>query len=103
MPPTSLPRLFTTARTAPRSIALTSKRTLTSTIARPQDYKSTLLDKDAVNPTSSEYSKSGGDQQAAHEDVAFDPETTSPETQHDKASQSKSVRFQLKPRDPTQC
>lgn len=35
--------------------------------------------KDDLNPTSTEYSKSGGDSAAAHTGAAFDPQTTRPE------------------------
>lgn len=36
-------------------------------------------DKDSLNPQSTEYSKSGSDDQAAHSDAAFNPNKTSPE------------------------
>ncbi|CAG5136914.1 uncharacterized protein ALTATR162_LOCUS8 [Alternaria atra] len=36
-------------------------------------------DKDSLNPRSTEYSKSGSDDGAAHSDAAFDPKKTSPE------------------------
>ncbi|KAI5369818.1 hypothetical protein Slin15195_G006960 [Septoria linicola] len=44
-------------------------------------------DKDSINTTSNEYSKSAGDGQAAAEDTAFDPSKTSPESQHESARQ----------------
>lgn len=36
-------------------------------------------DKDSINTTSNEYSKSGSDDEAAHTDAAFNPNQTSPE------------------------
>ncbi|KAF2209241.1 hypothetical protein CERZMDRAFT_91374 [Cercospora zeae-maydis SCOH1-5] len=44
-------------------------------------------DKDSINTTSNEYSKSAGDGQAAGEGTAFDPTQTSPESQHESARQ----------------
>ncbi|PPJ55773.1 hypothetical protein CBER1_01562 [Cercospora berteroae] len=44
-------------------------------------------DKDSINTTSNEYSKSSGDGQAAEEGTAFDPNQTSPESQHESARQ----------------
>lgn len=38
-------------------------------------------DKDSLKPISTEYSKSGSDDAAAHDDAAFDPNQTSPETE----------------------
>lgn len=47
-----------------------------------QDKKDDLMDKDSINTTSTEYSKSGGgDAGAAQTDHAFDPSSTSPEGQ----------------------
>ncbi|KAI9718470.1 MAG: hypothetical protein M1828_006715 [Chrysothrix sp. TS-e1954] len=44
------------------------------------DKKEDLMDKDSINTTSSEYSKTGaGDGGAAHEEGAFDPGSTNPE------------------------
>lgn len=37
-------------------------------------------DKDSLKPVSTEYSKSGSDDEAAHSDAAFDPNKTSPES-----------------------
>jgi len=50
-------------------------------------YKNTQ-DKDTIKTDSNEYSKSGGDGAAARqtEDIAFNPDKTSPEEQHDAAS-----------------
>ncbi|KAM3415238.1 hypothetical protein BST61_g8769 [Cercospora zeina] len=44
-------------------------------------------DKDSINTTSNEYSKSAGDGQAAGGGAAFDPKQTSPESQHESARQ----------------
>ena len=42
-------------------------------------------DKDSINTEASEYSKSGTDDAAARADsTAFDPDTTSPEAQHEQ-------------------
>jgi len=38
-------------------------------------------DKDSLKPRSTEYSKSGSDDGAAHSDTAFDPNQTRPETE----------------------
>lgn len=67
---------------------------------RPISYTSTRFarkdtqDKDDLKPEPNEYSKSGSDDAAARtSDTAFDPNTTSPEAQHDKAAgESKEVR-----------
>jgi len=56
-------------------------------IARPQFFSTTptrfaqkdAQDKDSLKPRSTEYSKSGSDDAAAHSDAAFDPNKTSPE------------------------
>ncbi|KAI8931572.1 hypothetical protein NX059_011226 [Plenodomus lindquistii] len=42
-------------------------------------------DKDSLKPTSTEYSKSGSDDSAAHSDAAFNPNTTSPEAAEETA------------------
>lgn len=48
--------------------------------ANDASKKSNLLDKDAINTSSNEYSKSGGgDAEIAHSDAAFDPGETGPE------------------------
>ncbi|EDU49620.1 hypothetical protein PtrSN002B_007343 [Pyrenophora tritici-repentis] len=56
-------------------------------IARPQFFSTTpsrfaqkdAQDKDSLKPRSTEYSKSGSDDSAAHSDAAFNPNKTSPE------------------------
>ncbi|KAL1388917.1 hypothetical protein HDK64DRAFT_270923 [Phyllosticta capitalensis] len=54
-------------------------RTLSSTARNLLPTKD-AQDKDSLNPTSTEYSKSGGDNAAAHTpDAAFNPNKTSPE------------------------
>lgn len=56
--------------------------------SRPRFPAKNDQDKDSIRPVSDEYSKSGGDQNAAKatEDIAFSPNKTSPEEQHDAAS-----------------
>lgn len=44
-------------------------------------------DKDSIDTTSNEYSKSGGDDQAAQESAAFDPSKTSPESESQSAAE----------------
>ncbi|KAF1832807.1 hypothetical protein BDW02DRAFT_570621 [Decorospora gaudefroyi] len=44
-------------------------------------------DKDSLKPRSTEYSKSGSDDGAAHSDAAFDPKQTSPEEAERTAEQ----------------
>lgn len=44
-------------------------------------------DKDSIDTTSNEYSKSGGDNQAAQESAAFDPSKTSPESESQSAAE----------------
>ena len=56
-------------------------------IARPQFFSTIpprfaqkdAQDKDSLKPRSTEYSKSGSDDSAAHSDAAFNPDKTSPE------------------------
>jgi hypothetical protein len=60
-----------------------------SSIVRPRFISSTITrsaqkdsqDKDSLKPRSTEYSKSGSDDGAAHSDTAFDPNQTKPETE----------------------
>ena len=71
----------------PKSKSLPTTRFLPFSTSRTHslaEAKDALQDKDALNPTSTEYSQTspGGDANAAHTDVAFDPQTTSPEGQH---------------------
>lgn len=89
MPSTRLlPPLLRVTRSAPSTARFSSllprataaRRTLTTTTARLATKET--QDKDSLKPVSSEYSKSGGDDAAAHSDAAFDPSTTKPEEQH---------------------
>ncbi|KAE9992711.1 hypothetical protein Vi05172_g12084 [Venturia inaequalis] len=45
-------------------------------------------DKDSLKPRATEYSKSGSDDAAAHDDVAFDPNQTKPETEQKNMGES---------------
>lgn len=62
-------------------------RPTTSHVTRPQFLSTTSVraatkgaeDKDTLKPVSTEYSKSGSDDSAAHSDAAFNPNTTKPE------------------------
>lgn len=45
-------------------------------------------DKDSLKPRATEYSKSGSDDAAAHEDAAFDPKQTKPETEQKNMGES---------------
>ncbi|KAF2472511.1 uncharacterized protein BDR25DRAFT_161451, partial [Lindgomyces ingoldianus] len=70
----------------PSSLPLTS-RFLSSSPPHLYARKDTQ-DKDSLNPTSTEYSKSGSDDAAAaSEDAAFNPNKTSPE--HEKSTAGK--------------
>ena len=60
-------------------------------------------DKDSINRESTEYSKSGTDDQTANEaDAAFDPNLTRPEAEEEKAGEGKAVNKPfISPRRPT--
>jgi hypothetical protein len=45
-------------------------------------------DKDSLKPRATEYSKSGSDDAAAHDDAAFDPNQTKPETERKNMGES---------------
>ncbi|KAF1925993.1 uncharacterized protein M421DRAFT_7494 [Didymella exigua CBS 183.55] len=47
--------------------------------SRPLFARKSAEDKDSINTSSNEYSKSGSDDAAAHTDAAFNPNQTSPE------------------------
>jgi hypothetical protein len=49
--------------------------------ANDREKKSSLLDREAVNTESNEYSKSGSDSGAAHDDPAFETGRTDPESE----------------------
>jgi hypothetical protein len=69
---------YTNARTLTRfARPATSPRFLTTsrTLFAAKDTQ----DKDSLHPQSTEYSKSGSDDAAAHSDAAFNPKKTSPE------------------------
>lgn len=76
-------------QTRPRARILLAHNTRTITTSplcrdkteNDSDKKANLLDKDAMNTSSNEYSKSAGDAEVAHTDAAFDPGNTSPEGQ----------------------
>lgn len=48
-------------------------------------------DKDSLKPRATEYSKSGSDDAAAHEDAAFDPNQTEPETEQKNMGESENT------------
>lgn len=68
-PTRSLARVARTQFSQPRFLSTT----------RPLFARKGAEDKDSINTTSNEYSKSGSDDAAAHTDAAFDPNQTSPE------------------------
>ena len=68
-PTRSLARAARIQCAAPRFISST----------RPTFAKKDAQDKDSIDTSSNEYSKSGSDNAAAHTDAAFDPRKTSPE------------------------
>lgn len=73
-----------------RPTSIRQCRTMHNTAFRRQeDKKDDLMDKDSMNTTSTEYSKSGGDQQASQDGTAFDPSKTSPESQLGQEEESK--------------
>lgn len=55
--------------------------------SRPLFLQKDAQDKDSIQTTSNEYSKSGSDDAAAHTDAAFDPKQTSPEAAEASAEQ----------------
>ncbi|KAB8346367.1 hypothetical protein FH972_023409 [Carpinus fangiana] len=72
---------FIQRRTA-TPMLLTSNRLIQTTRVSREASKDDNMDKDALNPESNEFSKTGGgDQAAAHEPEAFDPNNTTPEGQ----------------------
>jgi hypothetical protein len=76
-PTRSLARAARTQYIAPRFLSTT----------RPTFLQKEAQDKDSLKPTSTEYSKSGSDDAAAHTDAAFDPSKTSPEASEASAEQ----------------
>ena len=62
---------------APFTSAIVRHRFLSSTSTR--FAQKDAQDKDSLKPRSTEYSKSGSDDGAAHSDAAFNPSKTSPE------------------------
>lgn len=87
MLPSTLRRSFLRPQCHASRYALATRHYQT-TSGRLYAYKDDQ-DKDSLNPHSTEYSKSGGDQAAAEatENAAFDPSKTSPESQHESARQ----------------
>ncbi|KAF7191321.1 hypothetical protein HII31_07344 [Pseudocercospora fuligena] len=86
MLPSTMRRSFLHPRIGASRYALATRQYQT-TSRRLYAYKDDQ-DKDSLNPHSTEYSKSGGDQAAAAtENAAFDPSKTSPEEQHESARQ----------------
>ena len=65
----SLARITRTQITQPRFLST----------SRPLFLQKDAQDKDSIQTTSTEYSKSGSDDAVAHTDAAFDPNETSPE------------------------
>lgn len=61
---------------------------------RGNDSQKDSQDKDTINTETTEYSKSGTDDSAAHEKVAFDPKTTSPEQEKIDAGKENKVSIQ---------
>ena len=83
--PLPLPRPNQPLYARARARALTS--TTTSLFPRKDSQ-----DKDSMSTEATEYSKSGNDDMAAkEEEAAFDPELTSPESQHKKAEEGNGV------------
>jgi len=57
---------------------MSQPRFLSTTV--PRFASKDAQDKDSLKPRSTEYSKSGSDDAAAHSDAAFNPDKTSPES-----------------------
>lgn len=75
-----LRHLLLRPRASPRTIAPLARARLHTSVRLLA--KDNLMDKDAIDVTSTEYAKTGGgDQSVAHEGAAFDPKNTSPEGQ----------------------
>ncbi|KAK1994214.1 hypothetical protein LX36DRAFT_584778 [Colletotrichum falcatum] len=64
--------------------AVTRSRTFAGAAARQHAYKDTQ-DRESLNPGGTEGTKTGRDSEVAHEDGAFDPSTTRPETEKEEA------------------
>ncbi|KAK1988116.1 hypothetical protein LZ30DRAFT_777128 [Colletotrichum cereale] len=69
------------AATAP---AATRRRTFAGAAARRHAYKDTQ-DRESLNPSATEGTKTGRDSDVAHEEGAFDPSTTRPAAEKDEA------------------
>lgn len=91
------------------TLALLARRTTTTTLRplRPSQLRSftsarspllaakDTMDKDSINTRSTEYSKTGGDDAAAHESGAFDPSETRPEAEEASGASGKKVSSSL--------
>ena len=78
--------MFSLRSIARTPIALrTATRRPLSTSTRFSFPRKDNQDKDSINTESTEYSKTGGDQQSAHSKAAFDPNTTDPDQQVNEA------------------
>lgn len=60
-------------------------------------------DKDSLKPRATEYSKSGSDDAAAHDDAAFDPNQTKPETEQKNMGESDNPTVSRHPIDIERC
>ena len=71
--------------------------------SRPVFAAKQTQDKDSLNPISTEYSKSGSDDEAAASDAAFNPNKTSPEAAEstaEKEAGSKNNSLNVSPGNP---
>ncbi|KAK1579780.1 uncharacterized protein LY79DRAFT_672278 [Colletotrichum navitas] len=78
---------FRAAAVQPRftaGAAATRSRAFAGGAARRHAYKDTQ-DRESLNPSGTEGTKTGRDSDVAHEDGAFDPSTTRPGTEKDEA------------------
>ncbi|KAI9673048.1 MAG: hypothetical protein M1817_003212 [Caeruleum heppii] len=76
---------------SPRPLSVSPLRPFSTTVPARLPRKDSQ-DKDSINTEATEYSKSGTDDQAAHEDqAAFDPNQTAPETEKQTADQESGV------------
>lgn len=87
MPPFARSQLFATVRLQSfrHSAQPSFRRSIQTTLAR-RSKKDDLMDKDSIDTTSTEYSKSEGDGSAAQKSDAFDPSKTKPEQEGSSVS-----------------
>ena len=77
-------------------ICRVSNRSLSQSLRAKKPWKDSQ-DKHSINTETTEYSKSGTDNSATHDNVAFDPKKTSPEGEKDTAGKGDDVSYLFTP------